>query len=787
MRDEIDLKSIRARKARLGNRIGRTGAGLVLCTAIIFIIGAAYGIWAGQGTQLAYLALSIASICTMLYFWHRYDLRQVPLHLPTARLDDIMEPGLLADMKGPVTPRSVWEAAIRQPEALFICNHLLLDPKSLTSSLSTNEADMAQVWRQVHALIDTSKTPKLHAGVLAMAIMMNSPVARDFLTRSKLRPEEAGEVLNWIERQLTYLEQPKPFFGGIGRDWATGFTPTLEHFGQNISRTVELSGGAQHFLAHRDLLDGVASSLSRGNGVALVGPDGAGKTTFVYGLAERLLEGAHPSLRYYQVVSLNASLILSYNGQQLEKLMLTLFGEAMAAGNIILYLDEAQLFFNSGVGSFDMSQILLPVLKNRNVKIIASFTPTDWQILQGQRSAVANSFATVTITEPDEHNTYRIIEDEVVNLENRYRMLISYEAIREAYRLSGQYMQEQAYPGKAISLLEQAIPYAQGNTLIAAAVQSAVEKTKGVKVSAAQAPEAEMLLHLEDQIHERMINQKRAVNVVASALRRGRAGVSNPKRPVGSFLFLGPTGVGKTELAKSLAAVYFGNEQQMIRLDMSEYQRPEDVSRLLATGGQNDKSLLLAIRQQPFSVVLLDEIEKAHPNILNLLLQMLDEGQLTDEQGRPASFRSSIIIATSNAGAVDIVNHVKEVGNLDNFERPLIDKLIGAGQFKPELVNRFDEVVLFRQLNEEELSQVALVMLKGVNQTLSAQQIKVQLTEAALKQIVHQGYDPEFGARPMRRIIQKTVENAVAVKILRQEVQPGSTIVLDIADLNPTD
>jgi ATP-dependent Clp protease ATP-binding subunit ClpA len=208
---------------------------------------------------------------------------------------------------------------------------------------------------------------------------------------------------------------------------------------------------------------------------------------------------------------------------------------------------------------------------------------------------------------------------------------------------------------------------------------------------------------------------------------------------------------------------------------------------LLATGGQNDKSLLLAIRQQPFSVVLLDEIEKAHPNILNLLLQMLDEGQLTDEQGRPASFRSSIIIATSNAGAVDIVNHVKEVGNLDNFERPLIDKLIGAGQFKPELVNRFDEVVLFRQLNEEELSQVALVMLKGVNQTLSAQQIKVQLTEAALKQIVHQGYDPEFGARPMRRIIQKTVENAVAVKILRQEVQPGSTIVLDIADLNPTD
>jgi ATP-dependent Clp protease ATP-binding subunit ClpA len=327
------------------------------------------------------------------------------------------------------------------------------------------------------------------------------------------------------------------------------------------------------------------------------------------------------------------------------------------------------------------------------------------------------------------------------------------------------------------------MPYAQNGLLTAENVQLAIERTKGVKVSAAQAPEAEMLLHLEDRIHERMINQKRAVNVVASALRRGRAGVSNPKRPVGSFLFLGPTGVGKTELARSLAAVYYGDEHNMIRLDMSEYQQPEDVKRLLAAGGTNDKSLLLAIREQPFSVVLLDEIEKAHPNILNLLLQMLDEGQLTDQQGRPASFRSSIIIATSNAGAPDIAARVKSGGTLDDFERPLIDKLISGGQFKPELVNRFDEVVLFRPLNEEELAQVANVMLNEVNRTLATQQIKVQLTPEALKQIVHQGYDPEFGARPMRRIIQKTVENAIAVKILRGEAGPGSTIILDVNDL----
>ena len=782
--EEINLKSLRARKARLGRSIGRNGYNFAVLVALILAAAGGYLVFFAHLSRFGNLAWALASLLLIMSLWWWYDLKEVEPNLPTTRLDDIMEPGLLATLHAPITPQSAWEAAIKLPEARFITNHLLLDAKSLTPTLSDNPADMQRIWQQVHALIDTSKTPEVHAGILATAIIVNSPIGTGFLTQNKLKVDELGEILDWLERQLDYIKRPKPYFGGLGRDWASGYTPTLEHFGQNVSQIVQFSGGAAPFLVHHDVLDGIANSLSRDTAVAFIGLDGTGKTTLAHGLAEYLLTGQIPSLEYYQIVSLNASVILSYSGSQLEKLMLTLFSEAIAAGNIILFLDDAQLFFTSGVGAFDMSQILLPVLKNRNLKIIAAFTPTDWQQLQAQRPALASSFASIAIKEPSERDIYKVVEDEAILLEHRYRALISYEAVREAYRLSGQFMQEQAYPGKAINLLEQAMPYANGNSLTADAIQLAVEKTKGVKVSAAQAPEAEMLLNLEDRIHQRMINQKRAVNVVAAALRRGRAGVSSPKRPVGSFLFLGPTGVGKTELARSLAAVYFGNEQQMIRLDMSEYQRPEDVTRLLATGGQNDNSLLLAIRQQPFSVVLLDEVEKAHPNILNLLLQMLDEGQLTDEQGRPASFRSAIIIATSNAGAADIANKVKDGGTLDDFERPLIDKLISEGQFKPELVNRFDEVVLFRPLNENELAQVAQIMLGDVNKTLSNQQITVELTPLALKEIVHMGYDPEFGARPMRRVIQKTVENAIAVKILQQQAQPGSHIVLDIPDLH---
>lgn len=779
-----DLKSIRARKAKLAHWFRHGVASMLGLLGGLLLAGGVYCLTLGDQPRLGYFALAFAATLIVAVLWHRYDLKHLPINFNTTTLDGLMEPDLLAALKPPLTPRRVWGELARTPEGRFVTQHLLLPSGLADNNLSDNERDMDIIWRQAAQLVGTQQgRTELHGGVLATAILLTSPGMQAYLTASKLRAEDVMEVLAWIDRQLSYIHSPKPNFGGFGRDWATGFTPTLDQFGQNMSTAVQAHGGMAHYLSHSDLLDGIVSGLERGNGVALIGPDGAGKTTLMYALTQRLLEGRDPDLKYYQVVSLNASLILSHSGQQLENLMLTLFSEAMAAGNIILFLDDAQLFFSSGVGSFDMSQILLPVLKNRNLKLAAAFTPIDWQGLQANRQALTSSFVGITLTEPDQQATFKVIEDTALVMEHQNKVFVSYEAIREAFRLSGQYMQDEAYPGKAINLIEQAMPYATEHILTAQSIQMAVEKTKGVKVSAAQAPEADMLLNLEDRIHQRMINQKQAVGVIASALRRGRAGVSNPNRPVGSFLFLGPTGVGKTELARSLAAVYFGDERQMIRLDMSEYQQPNDVARLLAGGGQTERSLLLAIRQQPFSVVLLDEIEKAHPNILNLLLQMLDEGQLTDQQGRPASFRSSIIIATSNAGAADITAQVRAGTNLADFERPLLDKLIAAGQFKPELVNRFDEVVLFRPLNETEMVQVAQIMLASVNKTLQTQQIRVELTPQALQQIVHLGYDPEFGARPMRRIIQKTVENAIAVKILRGETQPGSVITLDVPDL----
>jgi ATP-dependent Clp protease ATP-binding subunit ClpC len=280
-----------------------------------------------------------------------------------------------------------------------------------------------------------------------------------------------------------------------------------------------------------------------------------------------------------------------------------------------------------------------------------------------------------------------------------------------------------------------------------------------------------------------MINQTRAVKVVSDALRRARAGVRSTSRPIGTFLFLGPTGVGKTELSKALANVYFGGEDRMIRLDLNEFVSPDDVNRLIADGADDPTSLTARVMKQPFSVVLLDEIEKAHPNVLTTLLQLLDEGILRDIKNREISFRDSIVIATSNAGADRIRELIERGYQLEQFEEHITNELISSNQFRPEFLNRFDEIVVFRPLTKPELIQVIDLMLAGVNKTLALQKVSVEVDDEAKLYLVDQGYDPRLGARPMRRVVQRTVENMVARQMLAGSVAPGSVIRINLEDV----
>ncbi|HVX48220.1 MAG TPA: AAA family ATPase [Candidatus Saccharimonadales bacterium] len=785
----INLKSARAAEARAGKLMNDAVArGLMMLAAAVFAAGLAILII--QGSHYGYLLLSLALICYVPAAWWRRRLKALPAD--GHDLDGRLSGDVLARLKPGSTdqPAAMWNALQNHWQSRFFLNHLLLTPDMVAKNLSPEPAAVGVALQVATKYADLNHSPVIELGFVVAGLLRTSPGIGQLLTQMKAKPEDIDAVAEWLGRGIAEdVRRSKQRFGGIGRDWAFGYTPLLNRFGQNFSLGIAKYGAHFDWLANSDGVKAIEAAFdNRASAVALVGPDGIGKTSAVYALAQKLIEGkTGQRLAYHQVIALNATDILSNASGtgQLERIMMSLASEAAHAGHVILFFDDAQLLLGGGPGSFDATQILLTIVQSGAVPIILAFAPNDYQRLRVHNQSLANQLTPVILQEQPEEGVMRILEDSALGLESHHKLLISYEALREAYRLSGRYDQDAAYPGKAIKLLGQSVTHANGSIVTAQSVQQAIEQTRGVKASTAAPAEADALLHLEDNIHQRMINQSHAVKVVANALRRARAGVTNPNRPIGSFLFLGPTGVGKTELAKSVAATYFGDESSIVRLDMSEYQQPDDVQRLLSTGANASEanSLLMSIRRQPFTVVLLDEIEKAHPNILNLLLQLLDEGQLTDSSGKTASFKDAVIIATSNAGAQEIRERVGRGETLESFSGQFTDQLIQSGQFKPELLNRFDEMVLFRPLNAEELAQVVQLMLGSVNKTLANQNISVELTPAAIAKIVEVGNDPRLGARPMRRTLQKAVEDTVAQKILKGEAQAGSHIRLDAPDL----
>ena len=784
---QLDLKSPRAAKARLARKLGESSYYALLAGEMSFFLLA---LTAGLFTEyksVASLSAGLGLICFMLAQWYQHELKPLPVlnGTPSGRLSGEILGGLPYDAT--LTPQTLWNTLSKHWQTYFLLNHCLIAPTDVQPHISNNPGDVQQILYTAFQLADRAGRKMVEPAHIVTAILLNTPALKPLFDHLRLSHHDIAAVGDWLNRVLDSRDREQPFLGGVGRDWANGFTPTLNRFGNNLSYAIEHSGAHFEAIAESSGVAAIQTSFAQGaKAVALIGPSGIGKTSHVYGLAQLLLEGdVVPTLRYNQIFGLNPSVIISSARRQgeLEEIVLTLMGEAIQAGHIILFLDNAQLFFTNGPGSIDLTQIMLPVLQSGHVRLIMAMDPSDYQRLRAHNPAFANLLSPVMLSEQPEAAIMNILEDTALGIEHQNGVMISYDAIREAYRLSGRYDTENAYPGKAINLLEQSAGHLEHGTLVTAgSVQKAVEQARGVKVGAVAAVEADQLLHLEDLIHRRMINQVRAVKVVSAALRRARAGVANPKRPIGSFLFLGPTGVGKTELAKAVAATYFNDERTMVRLDMSEYQHADDVKRLLSNGAE-DNSLILAVRRQPFTVVLLDEIEKAHPNILNLLLQMLDEGELTDSGGRAVSFKDCIIICTSNAGADIIRQRIEQGEELESFEQQFADDLIAGGQFRPELLNRFDEIVLFRPLKPDELAQVVKLMIGDINKTLANQNISVELTEAAIEKIVATGNDPRLGARPMRRQLQRSVEDGVANRILAGQSQAGDHLVLDVADL----
>ncbi len=793
----LSVSTNRAVKARVGRYVdNRLLRNVLVVVSGIVALGWLWLVVVQNNSigNLLLVPLGLLTICLGWYYGELDTLPPISGLKDVTEMSDILSRRLLARVKSSPTPKDLADIIVAEQGGFFFASRFALGKEFFTHFSATDEGSTALVWSKAVELAGKSQSQEIDSGILAGALILSIPAIQPKLASVQLDEEDIVNGVEWFAhiRRMVERAKAKEHYGGIGRDLSFGWAPLLNHVGFNVTESIQRGGYLRRTVPSREeVISHTLRQLSQAGrrNATLVGEPGVGKTTLVYGLAQRLIANqANNDLAYHQVIALDANnLIANAKGRgQLEELLIHLFNEAIAAKNVILFLDEAQLFLRDGTGSVDLSNLLLPVLQGGALRIILSLNDQEWLRLSQTNPGLAQLLNRVAVKPLDHDETIQVVEDETILLETRHNLIYMYQSINEAYKLADRFIHEQAFPGKAIKLLEAAANFPEATHFISVkSVRQAVEKSFDVKVQAADtADERDVLLNLEERIHQRMINQTRAVKLVSDALRRARSGVRNENKPIGTFLFLGPTGVGKTELSKSLAAVYFGGEDRLVRIDLNEYSRPDDTNRLLAIGATDPYSLCAQITKQPFSVVLLDEIEKAHPNVLNLLLQMLDEGILRDANNKPVSFRDAIIIATSNAGAERIRSHIQKGESLEQFEDQFVDELINANVFRPEFLNRFDEIILFRPLTKDELMQVIDLLMVRLNKTLADRKVSVSLTQNAKALLAERGYDPRLGARPLRRVVQRAVENVVAQKLLANQITPGQTVELDAPELD---
>ncbi|MFH0829113.1 MAG: ATP-dependent Clp protease ATP-binding subunit [Candidatus Kerfeldbacteria bacterium] len=642
------------------------------------------------------------------------------------------------------------------------------------------------------------------------ALSCEPSIVQEILFDLKADKEKVHNVVLWalMQRRLFHafsrlrvraLNKPK---GGMDRAMTAQATPTLDHFSTDL--TLRARHGTLPLVVDREReIEDVFRVVESGrHNVILVGEKGVGTTSMLYAIAERMAAEDVPEvIQDKRLVQLSVtSLVASTGGAgSLEERLQEIIVEIVKSGNIVLAIEDIhELVGVSTVSgeSLDLASILGKVLESRSFVAFATTTNEGYRHYL-EPSALFTSFEKINIDEVSPDVAIQILESKCGAVEYRHKVFFLYAAIEKIVELSVRYIHDRRLPEKAFTLLEEVGAYVRAskgtNSVVtdedAAAV---ISRRTNANVAAVSEDEATKLLHLEERMHERMVGQDYAVKAVANALRRSRAELRDLSRPIGAFLFLGPTGVGKTELAKTVAEVYFSDERNMIRLDMSEYQDSSSIARLLGAPpgyqGSTTGYLTEAVRVNPFSLILLDELEKAHPDILNVFLQVFDDGRLTDSSGRTIDFTNSIIIATSNAGTDLIQQRIKQGQMIEQIRVELLETTLGR-YFRPELLNRFDDVIVFRPLSEEEIEQIAELMLTKIAKRLERRGITLRATPEALHEIAQAGFDPVYGARPLRRVLQENVDNALATflltgKLSRRDVavlEPGGQIRVETA------
>lgn len=629
---------------------------------------------------------------------------------------------------------------------------------------------------------------------LLEATIAASPIIQEILFDLNIDNQKLANVVGWarvrerLHRQYTQVRTHAWLRSkhGIDRAMTAVATPFLNQFSEDVTEAAQFNR-VEACVAREHEIDEILRVVEGGvANVLLVGDFGAGKRTIINGIAQKMVSDDVPArLKDKRLVRLSTSSLLSGTSPAgaVERLIRCM-SEVSRAGNIILFIHNIHELVgvsagNEGGKSLDVASSLSEYIAGGRFMTLATTTPESYaQAIV--HSGLGNVFTKVDVTEMDENQAIQVLESKAGYIEFKQQVFFSYAAIEKAVTLAKRFLHEQYLPGSALEVMSEAASFAHSHkglhSLVTAEEVNAVvaEKTH-IPVTTVTADETSKLLHLEEVMHERVVGQDEAVSLIAAALRRSRAEMRAQGRPIANFLFMGPTGVGKTELAKTIAEVYFGGENRMVRLDMSEYQDTSSIYRLIGAPNQKGTGVLTeAVRRSPFTLLLLDEIEKADKDVLNLFLQVMDDGRLTDSTGRVVDFTNVIIIATTNAGT----SYVQEQLRNGISSEAIKDRLLHGGlseYFRPEFLNRFDGIVLFKALTSDDIKRVASLMLKRIAKDLEAKGVRLEVGPGALDFLAKAGFDPDFGARPMRRALEDTVENKLADLLLGGQLHRHDT------------
>ena len=610
----------------------------------------------------------------------------------------------------------------------------------------------------------------------------------------ELNYQKMFNVIQWIRLQHKMREGLQKFRSlakykpksGLDRAMTAIATPYLDQFSEDVTQAARQGylfpciGREKEFEHIYRVLEGSK------DGVVLVGNVGVGRSTIIEGLAQRMVEESVPEiLQDKRLVRISVSnLIAGATPAEAEERLLVIANEVASSRNIVVVIEEIHHLVglsNEGGGTMDLSEVLVELLKKKLFLVLATTTEREYSNVI-EKSSLKDVLQTVKIDELEINEAIQVLEAKSGAIEYKNAVYFSYDAIDKSATLSSKYIHDKYLPEKALDIMEEVavmVRKEKGDQAVVTSedVAHVVASMTGVKVTKVTESETEKLLNLEEDIHNRVVGQDEAVKMVSSSLRRARAELRDDKRPITNMLFLGPTGVGKTELAKTVAEVYFGDEEKMQRFDMSEYQEQSSITRLIGTGDELGV-LTEAVRKNPFSLILFDEIEKAHPDILNIFLQVMDDGRLTDGAGNTIDFTNAIIIMTSNAGAEVIQDGIQAGTTIEKIKDRLINEELKK-YYRPEFLNRFDGIIVFKPLTMKEVIAIARILAGKVVQRLETKEIYLNISDAAVAELAELGYDPKFGARPLRRVIQERVDDLLANALLKGEIERRDKVVLE--------